>query len=387
MAEERAHALLSASGAHRWLVCTPSARLEAEQPETTSEYAEEGTTAHNLAELRLRQALDGKRRTTPKRIKESLGYGPAMEDHVETFVTLVMERVAVHRAQTPDALVMLEQRLDYSRWVPEGFGTGDVVIVSDLGVEVIDLKYGAGVPVSAEGNPQLRLYGLGAYDAYAAIYDLPNVYMTIVQPRLDSISTEQLLAEELLNWAEKVVRTQANLAWEGKGEFVPGDHCRFCRVRSTCRARADANLALAKYDFTPPVELSHSEIADILGRINDLLSWASDVRDYALDQAVNHGVKFDGWKVVEGRSNRKYADEEAVIKLLLEAGFKPDDVTPRQLLGVTALEKLMGKKAFATHLEGLIVKPPGKPVLVPESDKRPELNSAASAADDFAQAI
>ena len=275
----RTHAKLPASGAHRWLVCTPSAALEAELPDVSSPYAEEGTHAHTLAEIRLRQAL-GERVRLPNGFRESEYYSEAMEGYVEEFVDLVLQRIAEHRATGSDPLVYFEQRLDFSRWVPEGFGTGDVVIISDLGVEVIDLKYGQGVPVSAVGNPQLRLYGLGAYDRYGLLYDISHIIMTIVQPRLDSVSTETLKAEELIEWAETYVRPRAKLAWEGKGEFIAGEHCQFCKLRATCRARAEANLELAKADFAlqDPPTLSVEEIGEVLTRADELVRWANDVK-------------------------------------------------------------------------------------------------------------
>ena len=382
----RAHTKLSASGAHRWLVCTPSAALEAELPDVSSPYAEEGTHAHTLAEIRLRQAL-GERVRLPNGFRESEYYSEAMEGYVEEFVDLVLQRIAEHRATGSEPLVYFEQRLDFSRWVPEGFGTGDVVIISDLGVEVIDLKYGQGVPVSAVNNPQLRLYGLGAYDRYNLLYDISHIIMTIVQPRLNSISTETLKAEELLEWAETYVRPRAALAWEGKGEFIAGEHCQFCKLRATCRARAEANLELAKADFAlqDPPTLSVEEIGEVLTRADELVRWANDVKAYAQEQAEKHGVKFPGWKLVEGRSNRVYSDEDAVREVLLKAGYTEEQITETKLKGVTAMSKLLKAKAFRELLEetGLVIKPPGKPTLVPESDKRPEISSVASAKSDF----
>lgn len=386
MAEERAHAILSASGAHRWIECPPSARLEEQFPDEPSPYAEEGTVAHELAEIRLKQALGERVRLSP-RVTKSQFYNEAMEDHIADYVALVMERITAHRANTTDPRIMFEQRLDYSRWVPDGFGTGDVVIVSDLGAEVIDLKYGQGVRINAEGNPQTRLYGLGAYEAFSALYDIERVYMTIVQPRLDHISTEELGIGALLEWAEEVIVPAAQLAYAGEGAFRPGEHCRFCRARYTCRARAEANLDLARYEFAAPATLSPDEIAEILTQLErDFLSWVSDIQTYALDQAVNHGVKFPGWKVVEGRSNRRYADEKAVKAVLRDAGYTDDQILRMDLRGITDIEKLLGKKRFAELLADYIIKPAGKPTLVPESDKRPEISSKASAAADFATA-
>jgi len=250
-------------------------------------------------------------------------------------------------------------------------------------LEIVDLKFGKGVPVSAEDNPQMRLYGLGALNQYDCLYDIRTVAMTIMQPRLDSVSTEELAADVLVAWGDEDVKPRAQLAYKGEGEPVAGDHCRFCKVKAVCRARAELNLEMAKYDFQDPPLLSHDEIADILFKAEELRAWASDVQAYALDQAENHGVKFPGWKLVEGRSNRKYLDEEKVAETLTAAGYEEDRLFIKSLLGITAMEKFIGKKKFAELLKELVVKPAGKPTLVPESDKRPEINSAAAAAEDF----
>ena len=379
----RAHAVLSASGASRWIACPPSARLEERFPDSTSEYAREGTFAHQLAEIELRKAL-GESARRPRGYAESEYWSEDMDEYLSRYVGLVMERINTHRSHTPDAQVLLEQRLDFSRWVPNGFGTGDVVIVSDLGVEVIDLKYGRGVPVSAEGNPQLQLYGLGAYDTYSVLYDLPSVTLTIIQPRLDSITTETLAVDELLAWADSVVRPAAELADRGEGAYCAGEHCRWCRAKAVCRARAEANLELAKHEFAPPPTLSYEEIAEILRQADALQAWAKDVQGYALEQALA-GVRFDGWKLVEGRSVRKYADEDAVASALQLEGYTEEQMFEKVLLGITKMEKLLGRKQFGELLDGLVVKPPGKPTLVPESDRRPELNSIAEAQADFAE--
>ncbi|MEK3887479.1 DUF2800 domain-containing protein [Bacillus sp. FSL K6-3431] len=390
---ERAHAKLSASGSSRWMACTPSAALEKDLPDSSSIFAEEGTAAHELSEIFLKHEIGeiSKRARTirlNKFKKENEHYSQSMEDYVQSYVDVVTERINEARASTADALVMVEQRLDFSEWVPEGFGTGDVLIIADGQLEVVDLKYGKGVPVSAEDNPQMRLYGLGAFDRYSMLYDIDRVRMTIVQPRLDSVSSETLSADDLLEWAESEVKPKADMAWNGEGEFVPGDHCRFCKVSASCRARADENLKMAEYDFADPFLLSHEEIASILEKADELQKWAKDVSEYALVQAESHGVKFPGYKLVEGRSNRKYSDSEAVADLLLEKEFKPDDIyKPKEIKTITALEKVLGKKVFVEVLGDLIVKPPGKPALVPESDKRSELNSAESAAADFADVL
>lgn len=391
---ERAHAKLSASGSSRWMACTPSAALESDKPDTSSVFAEEGTAAHELSEIFLLHEIGeiSKRARTlrlNKFKKANEHYSPAMEDYVQSYVDVVMERVNEARASTPDALVMIEQRLDFSEWVPEGFGTGDVLILADGQLEVVDLKYGKGVPVDAENNSQMRLYGLGAYDRYSMLYDIDRVRMTIVQPRLDSISSETLSADELLAWGEDEVKPKAEMAWNGEGEFVPGGHCRFCKVASTCRARAEENLKMAEYDFADPPTLSHEEIAEILAKVDELQKWAKDIADYALEQAEKHGAKFDGWKLVEGRSNRRYTDPKMVVRrLITQEDYDPAVVyKPREIKPITALEKDLGKKIFSELLEGLVEKPPGKPTLVPLTDKRPELQSRESAEDDFADVL
>jgi hypothetical protein len=385
----RKHAILSASGSERWLACPPSARLEQEFESTTSQYAEEGRFAHSLAELHLGQFLGKCTSQTKDKLLTEMQkndfYSQEMEDYIQVYVDLAIEKINAARAKSEDAIIFLEQRLDFSPWVPEGFGTGDLVLVSDGVVEVVDLKYGKGVPVSAIGNTQMRLYGLGAYQMLDMLYDIQTVKMTIVQPRLDNISTEELSSKELLTWGSETVKPIADLAFEGKGEFVAGEHCRFCRARYTCRARAEANLELAKYDFQDPPLLEDEEIPEILGRADDLARWAKDIQTYALEQARDHGKKWPGWKLVEGRSNRKYVDGDAVAGALREAGYDEETIFEKVLLGITKMEKALGKKKFAELLEDadLVVKPPGRPTLVPESDKRPEINSTASAIEDF----
>lgn len=372
------HARLSASGAHRWMACTPSVKLEEQFPDKESEYAAEGTLAHSVAELIIRynnEELTKRTFTTRmnKLRKEEL-FCKEMEDYISDYAHTVWEIFNEAKASCPDAQLLAEQRLDFSEYVPDGFGTGDVVIIADDMVQVIDLKYGKGVGVSAEGNPQLRLYGLGAYLEHSMLYDIRRVRMTIIQPRLENVSTEELTVEELLAWAEAEVRPKAVLAMAGEGEYVTGDHCRFCKAKAVCRARADENLALAKLELRDPDILEDWEIGEVLKRAEELNCWAKDVKDYAFDQALNHGVKFEGWKLVEGRSNRKYLDEDKVQETLLEAGYPEKEITETKLLGITAMEKAIGKKAFGVVLGDLVIKPEGKPTLVPETDKRPELD-------------
>ena len=388
---QRTHAILSASASHRWMTCTPSAQLEQQFPDTKSEYAAEGTFAHALAELRLSRAVANT--IKPSAYKKKLDemkkdplYSISMEEHIEQYVTFVGEKFMEAKKNCPDTLVLLEQRLDFSEWVPEGFGTGDVIIISDGVLEIIDLKYGQGVPVSAKGNTQMRLYALGAISQYGLLYGFDCIRMTIVQPRLDSISSDDISVAELLKWGEEVVKPTAAKAMAGEGEFVPGDHCMFCKVKATCRARAEANLKMARYEFQDPPLLSIDEIAEILFKAEELQKWAKDVQEYALDQAVNRGIKFPGWKLVEGRSNRKYTDEDAVANRLKAEGFTDDVIyAPRKIWGISEMEKKLGKKIFEEYLKDLVIKPAGKPTLAPESDKRPEISSVSSAVADFSK--
>lgn len=391
MGTPRAHALLSASGAKRWMACTPSARLEEQLSEKSSPYAAEGTFAHALAELKLSKAFAQMKPSVFNKklaeMKTDPQYSQIMEDYIDSYCAIVGERFLELKKNCPDTLVMLEQRLDFSGWVPDGFGTGDVIIVSDGVLEIIDLKYGQGVPVYADNNPQMRLYALGAYNQFYLLYDFDTIRMTIIQPRLDNVSSEEIALGELLEWGDEI-QAVAELAMAGEGEFVSGDHCQFCKAKATCRARAEANLELAKYDFKSPQLLTNDEIAEILEKAEELQKWAKNVQDYAYDQATNHGIKFPGWKLVEGRSNRKYTDEDAIVTKLKAEGYAEDVIfAPRKIWGITEMEKKIGKKLFEEYLDGLVVKPEGKPTLVPETDKRPEISSAASAASDFSDGL
>lgn len=380
---ERAHALLGASKASQWINCPPSARLQEGIPSRTSEYAEEGTAAHELAEMKLQRRLticDSKRRTELDKKIEAFKetnrfYNFEMEFAVSDYCEIVEERAMEAKSRSSDAAILLEAPADFSEWVPDGRGIGDVVLISDGILEVIDLKYGQGVPVSAYGNPQIRLYALGAWSEYNLFYDIQEIRMTIVQPRLDSISTDTMTVDELLAWAEEIVRPAAALADAGEGEFKAGDHCRFCRVKGSCRARADANMAAVVYEFKNPALLTLDEIGAILAIAEQLQAWAKDVQGYAFDQATS-GISVPGWKLVEGRSNRAIADKDTAWKVLEEHTLEPDKyLKPRELLGIGELEKRIGKKELAALIGDLIVKPPGKPVLVVETDRRPELNS------------
>lgn len=372
------HAILSASGASRWMACTPSAVLEQQFENKSSVFAEEGTLAHELGELTLKLNLGEITKRTFnskfKKIQENKLYSADMPDYVQTYVDTCLERVSEAKATTPDALFKIEQRLDFSEWVPDGFGTGDFVIIADGTMEVCDLKYGKGVPVSANNNKQMMLYALGAIAEFNFLYDIQKVRMTIIQPRLDNISTFEVTTEDLLKWAEDYVRPRAELAIKGKGEFCAGDHCKFCRAKAVCRARAEKNMELAKYDFEEPALLDNNDVAYILSKIDELVNWAGDVKDFALEQALN-GEEYDGFKVVEGRSNRKYADTEAIVEILRDNNFNdPDIFKPSELITLTNMEKLVGKKKLTELIGDYIVKPSGKPTLVPITDKREPYN-------------
>ncbi len=374
------HAILSASGASRWMACTPSAVLEQQFENKSSVFAEEGTLAHELGELTLKLNLGEITKRTFnskfKKIQENKLYSADMPDYVQTYVDTCLERVSEAKATTPDALFKIEQRLDFSEWVPDGFGTGDFVIIADGTMEVCDLKYGKGVPVSANNNKQMMLYALGAIAEFNFLYDIQKVRMTIIQPRLDNISTFEVTTEDLLKWAEDYVRPRAELAIKGKGEFCAGDHCKFCRAKAVCRARAEKNMELAKYDFEEPALLDNNDVAYILSKIDELVNWAGDVKDFALEQALQ-GEEYDGFKVVEGRSNRKYADTEAIVEILRDNNFNdPDIFKPSELITLTNMEKLVGKKKLTELIGNYIVKPPGKPTLVPITDKREPYNPA-----------
>jgi hypothetical protein len=375
------HAILSASSASRWMACPPSARLEQNYENKTSMFAAEGTLAHELGELSLRLQLGEMARKTytakvNKLTKGNELFTADMPDYVEIYTDTCMEKVAEAKAKTPDAILSIEQRLDFSEWVPEGFGTGDFVIIADGTMEICDLKYGKGVPVSAIGNKQMRLYALGAIAEFEFLYDIEKVKMTIIQPRLDSISTDEMTAENLLKWAESELKPTAELAFKGEGEFCAGDHCTFCNAKAVCKARADKNMELAKYEFADSNVLNELEIADILGKADELAKWAKDVQEYALDVAVKKGVIFPGYKVVEGKSNRKYTDEAKIAEILLEQGFIETIIYTKKLTGITNMETAIGKKEVVRLLGDYIEKPPGKPTLAVESDKRPVFNSA-----------
>lgn len=364
------HAILSASGAHRWMNCTPSARLEREFADKSSEAAAEGSAAHALAEHKLRKALK-------LRSKKPISQYDCdeMDNCTDGYVEFVLEIIEGLKQTCLDPTILIEQRLDFSRFVADGFGTGDCVVIGDGTLHIVDFKYGQGILVHATDNPQMKLYALGALDLFDGIYDISEVAMTIYQPRRENVSTYTVCKESLYQWAEDVLTPTAKQAFAGCGEYRSGDWCQFCRASVKCRARAEEKLNLAQFEFSLPPILTDENIEDILLKLDDLSSWANDIKSYALYAALNHGKHWNGFKLVEGRSNRRYKDEVAIAEVAKSAGYR--DIYRQSLITLTEMEKLMGKQKFSETLGDLIEKPPGKPALVPITDKRPEINTSA----------
>jgi len=362
------HAYLSASSSDRWTHCPPSAKLNAEAQERASPYALEGTCAHSLCEYLVLEAL-GRECQNPT---ENLDvYNSEMQDAAESYRDFFLEQVTEAKKSCADPVVCVEQRVDFSKWVPQGFGTADGLIVTEGYLQVIDMKFGVGVLVDAKENTQLSCYALGGIDLYDGLYDIQKVRLTIFQPRREHYDTWDTTKDELLSWAENTLAPAAKLAMKGEGEFAAGDHCRFCKVKDTCRTRAEYYLDMVGDAFKEPEMLTVYEIAALLPKLSGFVSWADDLKEYALHQAIA-GTKYPGFKVVEGRSNRRYSDEEQAIAAVSKAGYDPFE---HKILGITAMTKLLGKKRFEEILGKLVIKPQGKPVLAPESDKRPEMHN------------
>lgn len=382
---QRDHALLSASGANRWLNCPPSARLEDKQKQTTrSVFAQEGTLAHEFADVMLRHKADMidsvVYNAEVRRIKSDELYSEEMDEYVKVFVDIVLESLYEAKKNTKDSILLVEERLDFSNIVPQGFGTGDASIISDHTVEVIDFKYGKGVKVDAEENPQLMLYGIGALNRYDLAYDIEKVKLTIVQPRLDHYSTYTVTRDDLLDWAENKVKPIADLAFKGDGEKKAGEWCKFCKVKALCKAYADKNLELAKHEFRDPSQLTLEQLAGINTQIPMLLDWAKSVENYLLKKATE-GTDIPGHKLVEGRSNRKWRDEQETKAFLLEH-YDEELIVKKRLAGITDIEKLIGRSNFHSMMGEFVIKPPGKPTLVPKDDPRPAMG-IESAKEDF----
>ena len=370
------HSVLGASAADRWMNCTPSAQLTAGMEDETTTFAAEGTAEHALCEWKVRKALKMRAGRRPS----SDYWTDEMEEFTDDYRDYIMDLVGQAKTHCKDPVTLIEQHLDFSCYVPDGFGTGDFLLVADKELNVVDFKYGRGVAVYADHNPQMMLYALGALNLFDCLYDIEQVTMTIFQPRLSSISTWTISTEELYQWAEEELKPKAELAAKGEGDFVSGSWCRFCKARNTCRARAESFLELAKMEFQPPALLSDEEVAEVMEKADELNKWASDVMAYAQAEAIENGKHWNGYKLVEGRSVRRFTDESKVEAAAKEAGYS--DIYNKSLITLTAFEKLMGKEAFAEILGQYVTKPAGKLTLVPVSDKRPEV-SVNTVNDEF----
>ena len=362
------HSNLSPSGSHKWYNCTPSAALELQFENKLTQTAEEGTAAHAYCEHKLKKLLHqrSKRPVSAYDCDE-------MQEHTDAYVDYVYEQLEIVKQNCKDPIVLIEQHVDFSEYVPGGFGTADCVIVSNNMLHIIDFKYGIGVLVDAYDNPQMKCYALGALAIFDCLYDIEEISMTIFQPRRENVCTWTTTVQELKSWAENELKPRAEKASKGEGEFHPGEWCTFCRAAVKCRARAEEKLRLAQEEFKLPPLLSDEEIEDVLSVIPDLTKWANDIMAYATESAILHGKKWNGFKVVEGRSVRKYKDEEAVAQAAKAAGYK--DIYRHSLITLTEMQRLMGKSKFEKVLGDLIYKPPGKLTLVPETDKREAVNT------------
>jgi hypothetical protein len=380
IAPARSHAVLSASGSHKWLTCTPSARFESSFPDETSEFSAEGQYAHELAELKLRyflgEHIEREYQEKLAQLRTKKYWNAELEEYVGHYVDYCVSRIHHARDISPDAVILVEARLDFSTWVPEGFGTGDLVLVYGNTVEVIDLKFGRGYRVDALANPQLRLYGLGAFYFLGQLFEIEQIRMTIFQPRLDHISTDELSTSALLQWANEFVAPRAQLAWRGEGSFVAGDHCSsgFCKARYQCAARAEESYAIAQRSFAlkPPELLSADQLSEALSKAPAAIQWLHDVQAFALRQA-EAGITIPNFKLVAGRSTRRLVNHDAVASKLTEAGVDDALIYERSLISMGALEKLLGKHRFTELLGEYVIKPPGKPLLVPDTDQRQAL--------------
>ena len=369
-----AHARNSPSALYRTLNCPPSLVLGEQFQDEESQYAAEGSAGHALAEHLIKKHLHLR---TKRPVSDY--YSDDLMEAVEDYVAFVIEKIEDAKRECKSPLFSVEQRVDISEYSPDCFGTADMVIVTDKVAHVIDLKLGRGVEVSAEENPQLMAYGLGVLDMAEMLYDIEVVRLTIFQPRINNFSTWDITPEALKTWGEEILKPRSAMALTGAGEFQAGSWCRFCKARNQCRARAEEFLRLAKMEFRQPALLSDDEIAEVLKVSDELSKWAADVYAFAQDQAVIHGKQWKGYKLVEGRSNRKYSSEKEVAQAAQAAGYT--DIYKKSLIGVTEMERLMGKKEFARILGKLVYKPQGKVTLVPDSDKREAINTSTAAAD------
>ena len=380
-----AHAVLSASGASRWLACTPSARLEEQFPDSTSEYAKEGTLAHEVCELKVRKNLIEQMPTRTyntklKKLKENELWQDEMDKSTDVYLEYIQE--LVHSYSCSPA-VMVEKKVDFSQYVPEGFGTADCIVIAEGTMHIIDFKYGKGVAVSAENNPQMKLYALGAYLEYSMLYPIEKIKMAIVQPRLENEASEsEIFVAELMDWAENVVKPLAEKAYKGEGTYIAGNHCRFCRAKATCRERARMNLEASKFEMKAGALLSDTEVGEALKMAQDLAKWAEDLKEYALTESLK-GKIISGWKAVEGRSVRAFKDTDLAIKTIVDSGIDEALLYERKQLTLAQIEKLLGTKQFKELVGELVEKAPGKPTLVLETDKREKIVNRITAEEDF----
>lgn len=380
-----AHAILSASGASRWLACTPSARLEEQFPDSTSEYAKEGTLAHEVCELKVRKNLIEQMPTRTyntklKKLKENELWQDEMDKFTDAYLEYIQE--LVHSYSCSPA-VMVEKKVDFSQYVPEGFGTADCIVIAEGTMHIIDFKYGKGVAVSAENNPQMKLYALGAYLEYSMLYPIEKIRMAIIQPRLENEASEsEIFVAELIDWAENVVKPLAEKAYKGEGTYIAGNHCRFCRAKATCRERARMNLEASKFEMKAGALLSDTEVGEALKMAQDLAKWAEDLKEYALTESLK-GKIIPGWKAVEGRSVRAFKDTDLAIKTIVDSGIDEALLYERKQLTLAQIEKLLGAKQFKELVGELVEKAPGKPTLVLETDKREKIVNRITAEEDF----
>ncbi len=368
------HARFSPSAANRRLNCPPSLVLEEQFADEESRYAAEGSAGHAMAEYLIKKHLKQRSRRPV-----SDYYSDELLEAVDEYVSFVIGEIEEAKCICSSPIFTVEQRVDASEYVDECFGTADMVIVTDKVAHIIDLKMGKGVAVYAEGNPQLMIYGLGILGMAEMLYDVETVRLTIFQPRLNNSSTWDITPEALKAWGEEVLKPRGTMALMGAGEFNAGSWCRFCKARNQCRARAEEFLTIAKMEFRQPALLSDEEIAEVLKVSDELAKWAADVYAFAQDQAIVHGKEWKGFKLVEGRSNRKYTSEDEVAEAATGAGYT--DIYKRSLVTITEMERLMGKQEFTRILGHLVYKPQGKVTLVPDSDKRDAINRTTAAAE------
>ncbi len=376
MANDEHSKLFSPSASARLLACPGSAKASMGIPDQMSIFADEGHDAHALAEIRLSERLGFK---TKEKVEDLTWYGQEMEDYIADYVYYVMEHVEAAKAKCPDATVLVEQRVAAPKYDESLFGSTDVAIIADSELTIIDLKYGRGVAVSAKENTQEMCYGLCAMKTFGSLYDIERIKLCIFQPRIGNVSEWELTVEELYKWADGVLKPGIEKIRSGSEEFNPSRHCIFCKAKPICKALRDKNLELAKHEFRPAFLMDDSEIEEVLDKADDFTNWINSVKEFALEDAIR-GKRYDHYKLVEGRSNRKYSDDDAVIAKVKEAGYSPFE---EKLLSVTAMQSRLGKSKFEEILGGLIVKPKGKLTLVSRDDKRPEVNPAQA---DFNEA-